>query len=189
MAEGLGRVVVPVQWGCLVPRISTPSPQSQGSNRPNPGRTPASPGKATEVASSWVVALIRVGTASSWPSRRRSRSGPCRPGGGRRSVRQDGGAHGQWAEDPVGHINGERHARTLGQVGGQPLEAGIGVDPPSTGSAERRAASGPRPDAWASRCLTVEPGGPTGSSRSRVPSSTATRTARAVTGLVTDAHG
>src|SRR4051794_9672341 len=44
------------------------------------------------------------------------------------------------------------------------------------------------PDAWASRCRTVDPGGPAGSSRSSVPSSAATRQASAVTGFVTDAQ-
>ena len=46
-----------------------------------------------------------------------------------------------------------------------------------------------RPEACASRCRTVEPGGPAGSSRSTIPSSTATSTATAVASFVTDAHG
>src|ERR671924_206335 len=45
-----------------------------------------------------------------------------------------------------------------------------------------------RPDACASRCRTVEPGGPAGASRSTTPSSAATRTASAVASFVTDAH-
>src|SRR3954447_14605783 len=45
-----------------------------------------------------------------------------------------------------------------------------------------------RPDAWDSRCRTVEPSGPAGSSRSTTPSSAATSTARAVTSFVTDAQ-
>ncbi len=44
------------------------------------------------------------------------------------------------------------------------------------------------PEAWESRWRTVEPGGPAGSSRSIVPSSAATSTARAVTSFVTDAQ-
>src|SRR5579875_948317 len=45
-----------------------------------------------------------------------------------------------------------------------------------------------RPEAWASRWRTVEPGGPAGSSRPTSSSSTATSTAKAVTTLVTDAQ-
>ena len=48
--------------------------------------------------------------------------------------------------------------------------------------------SGPSPDAWERRCLTVAPGGPAGSSRSTMPRSMATRTASATSSLVTDAH-
>src|SRR6266545_4189697 len=49
-------------------------------------------------------------------------------------------------------------------------------------------ASKGRPDACASRCRIVEPGGPAGSSRSIVPSSAATRAASATTSFVTDAQ-
>src|SRR5262249_2563556 len=45
-----------------------------------------------------------------------------------------------------------------------------------------------RPEACASRCRTVEPGGPAGSSRSTMPSSAATSTATAVASFVTNAH-
>src|SRR5438128_10950748 len=48
--------------------------------------------------------------------------------------------------------------------------------------------SGGRPDACASRWRSVEPSGPAGSSRSTVPSSTATSTARPVNSFVTDAQ-
>src|SRR5262249_20816574 len=44
------------------------------------------------------------------------------------------------------------------------------------------------PDACASRCRTVEPGGPARSSRSTVPSSAATSTVNVVTSLVTEAQ-
>src|SRR5919201_2832849 len=44
------------------------------------------------------------------------------------------------------------------------------------------------PEACASRCRTVEPGGPAGASRSTIPSSAATSTASAVASFVTDAH-
>ena len=43
------------------------------------------------------------------------------------------------------------------------------------------------PDAWASRCRTVDPGGPAAVSRSTAPSSIATCAARATSSLVTDA--
>src|SRR5688572_27095566 len=56
------------------------------------------------------------------------------------------------------------------------------------GGAIGRPGSKPRPDAWASRWRTVEPCGPAGSSRSRIPSSTATSTAQAVASFVIDAH-
>ena len=45
-----------------------------------------------------------------------------------------------------------------------------------------------RPEAWASRWARVEPGGPTASSRSTVPSSQATRQDRETSSLVTEAH-
>src|SRR6476469_10025823 len=48
--------------------------------------------------------------------------------------------------------------------------------------------SGGRPEACASRWRRVEPSGPAGSSRSTVPSSTATSTARPVKSFVTDAN-
>src|SRR5581483_4347298 len=55
-----------------------------------------------------------------------------------------------------------------------------------------RAIGGPwsngKPDACASRCRNVDPGGPAGSSRSTSPSSAATSMATAVASLVTDAH-
>src|SRR5436190_21740365 len=44
------------------------------------------------------------------------------------------------------------------------------------------------PEVCASRCRTVAPGGPAGSSRSTTPSSAATAVARAVSSLVTDAQ-
>src|SRR5438270_13266097 len=48
--------------------------------------------------------------------------------------------------------------------------------------------SGGRPDACASRCRRVDPSGPAGSSRSTVPSSIATSTARPVSSFVIDAQ-
>ncbi len=48
--------------------------------------------------------------------------------------------------------------------------------------------SGPSPEAWARRWRTVHPSGPAGSSSASVPSSTATRTARATSSLVTEAQ-
>src|SRR5450755_1361887 len=74
-----GELADPVQWGCLWPRISTPNPQSQGSKRWNPGRTPARPGNCTDVASRWVSKETRVGTAHSAPSATRSVRGPTSP--------------------------------------------------------------------------------------------------------------
>src|ERR671936_479161 len=44
------------------------------------------------------------------------------------------------------------------------------------------------PEACASRCRTVEPGGPAGASRSSIPSSAATSTASAVASFVTESH-
>src|SRR5207245_11480011 len=50
-------------------------------------------------------------------------------------------------------------------------------------------ASNGNPDACASRCRSVEPGGPAGSSRSTIPSSAATRIATEVASLDTEAQG
>src|SRR5262245_620388 len=58
----------------------------------------------------------------------------------------------------------------------------------SPGRAMAGPGSKPRPEACASRWRTVEPGGPAGSSRSRMPSSAATSTAQAVASLVTEAQ-
>ena len=55
------------------------------------------------------------------------------------------------------------------------------------GGAIGAAPSNGSPEACASRCRTVEPGGPAGSSRSTTPSSAATSVARALTGFETDA--
>ena len=44
VAEGGGELRVPVQCGRLPSRSSRPRPQSFGSKRPKPGRTPPSPG-------------------------------------------------------------------------------------------------------------------------------------------------
>ena len=71
---------------------------------------------------------------------------------------------------------------------GQQLEAGVRVDPPLPGPAIGVGPSSGSPEAWASRCRTVEPGGPAASSRSIDPSSAAMSAASAVTGFVTDAQ-
>jgi hypothetical protein len=57
------------------------------------------------------------------------------------------------------------------------------------GCASTVSSSGPTPDAWASRCRTVAPGGPADSSSETSPRDTAISTPSAVTNLVTDAHG
>src|ERR1700749_755327 len=57
------------------------------------------------------------------------------------------------------------------------------------GGARTASLSGGIPEAWAIRCASVAPGGPTGSSHPTVPSSTATQRATAVSSLVTEAHG
>ena len=56
------------------------------------------------------------------------------------------------------------------------------------GGAIGSAPSNGSPEACASRCRTVDPGGPAGSSRSRTPSSAATSDASAATGFETDAR-
>ncbi|HZO98329.1 MAG TPA: hypothetical protein VFB42_13290 [Gaiellaceae bacterium] len=71
---------VPVQWGALPSRSSSPSPQSFGASRPNPGSTPSSPGNWTLAASASVSGAIRRGSSSSRAtssSRARSPSAPC----------------------------------------------------------------------------------------------------------------
>src|SRR5689334_12377866 len=55
------------------------------------------------------------------------------------------------------------------------------------GGAIGRAPSNGSPEAWESRCRTVAPGGPAGSSRSTTPSSAATSVASAATGFETEA--
>ena len=85
-------------------------------------------------------------------------------------------------------VVGERHLGPLGDELGEQLEAGVRVDPARARPRDRRRPSNGRPEACASRCRTVEPGGPAGSSRSTIPSSAATRAASAVASFVTDAH-
>ena len=108
VAKGRRRVVDARSSGVLGPLISTPSPQSQGSNLPKPGRTPANPGKATDVASSWVAALMRVGAASSAARPRRSQSGPASPEAGEPPLEPDGAGQAQRAEHPVGDVRRKR---------------------------------------------------------------------------------
>ena len=55
----------PVQCGCFSSRSSKPRPQSFGSMRPKPGRTPSRPGNATVVASASVSGATSVGRSSS----------------------------------------------------------------------------------------------------------------------------
>ena len=56
------------------------------------------------------------------------------------------------------------------------------------GGARGSGPSNGSPEAWASRCLTVDPGGPAASSSSTIPSSAATSTATAEASFVTDAQ-
>ncbi len=91
-----GELAAPVQCGDLCPRISGPRPQSHGSWRPKPGRTPSRPGQAGLVAALQVVTLTRVGETSSPASAEQVDQGPARPVG-RRALEQ-GGAHAQGAQ-------------------------------------------------------------------------------------------
>ena len=69
------------------------------------------------------------------------------------------------------------HARSFGQVTAQRLEPGVGVDAAGARPSQRLVGVEAEPLAWPSRCRTVEPGGPAGSSRLIVASSTAISTA------------
>ena len=84
-----------------------------------------------------------------------------------------------------GQVAVEGHLGALGHELAQPLEARVRVDATPTGLGQHGAVVGRWPEAWASRCRTVEPSGPAGSSRSMVPSSLATSAASAVSSFVT----
>ena len=116
-----GELAVPVQCGRLSPRISTPRPQSHGSNRPKPGSTPARPANWTEVASAWVAALTRVGTASSRPSASRSPSGPARAR--RRRPCAVGGSR---TVSPIHSGSSTASAQVVGEGDARPLRHQVG---------------------------------------------------------------
>ena len=96
-----------------------------------------------------------------------------RPGGERRSpFMRQGDDHAGGEVVGEGHARGSGHHRRPGPRSRRWSRCGA-VPGRSSGAG----ASGPRPEAWARRWRTVDPGGPAGSSRARVPSSAATRTA------------
>ena len=89
--------------------------------------------------------------------------------------------------DRLAHVVRERHLGTPLEVCGEHAERLVGVDPPVLGRAIGSVPSNGRPDVCESRCRTVAPRGPAGSSRSTTPSSAAMSTASAVTGFDTEA--
>ena len=184
-----GELRAPVQCGALPSRISKPSPQSQGSNRPKPGRTPARPGKATDVASARVRRDTRRGARSSRGQGEEVAERPTRPRRGRGPGGELGAGHLEREDHAGAEVVGEGHAR-----GARPRRR-----PASRSRRWSRSGAGPARSAGrASRARDPRhgrggdepstPGGPAGSSRPRVPSSVATRTAMATSSLVTDAH-
>ena len=100
----------PVQCGDFPSRSSKVRPQSFGSIRPRPGRTPVRPGNWTVAASASVSAATSVGCRSSRPSASRSSSGPRYAWAGepsRRPARPSG------CGDRLREVVGERHLRPL----------------------------------------------------------------------------
>ena len=178
-----GEFRVPVQCGFFASRSSKPSPQSFGSWRPKPGRTPPRPGNWTRRRLGERLAARRASGASSSRARRsRSSSVPWTPGG--RRAAELAPASRAARRRPRAGTRRTASRRAASTWRGQLLEARVRVDPALAGLGDRRRR--PRtgsPDACASRWRTVEPGGPAGSSRSTTPSSAATSAASAVDGL------
>ena len=159
---------VPSRWG--------PGGRSPGARRRGPGTGPRRLRKR--------LAGERAGARSSRASSMRSPIVPETPES-RRALEPDAGpAH------TALEILAERHPARSRDEPGRDLEAVVRIDPPRARAARSAsAASNGSPEACASRCRNVDPGGPAGSSRSTIPSSAATSIATAVASFVTDAHG
>ena len=166
---------------------SKPRPQSFGSKRPKPGRTPSRPGNCDRRRLGERLAARRASARAARAARRtRSASepwtsAPAEPRSSRRipSGSKHGRARGtrETASPPA-----PRRARRAPR---SPGSSRCGARPDARSAAP---SSNGSPLACASRCRTVEPGGPAGSSRSIVPSSTATSVASAVASFVTEAQ-
>ena len=168
----------PSSAGSLASRSSKPRPQSSGSKRPTPGRTPieAREGgdRSLRRGSPRVTSVGRKQLAGEGGEvGQRVRGGPrtardtsCVPviASGSRTRRCSASCEGR-----------RRRARRAGRPGCRsPDSSRSGACP---GWASTVSPSNGSPEAWASRCRTVAPGGPAGSSRSMRPSSTASSTA------------
>ena len=188
MPERAAEFAEPVQCGDLSSRISKPSPQSLG--------------RCDAVARQHPVQARKLHRR--WP-RRASREYERRPqqlGGerhqvgdrrcdpvprGRGATLQRRRPHAERLEDRLGRGSRPNSIPLRLHRRGQHAEPVVGVDPALPGAASTSADASTDPEAWASRCRTVEPADPRGVSRSTTPSSTATCAARATSGLVTDA--
>ena len=98
--------------------------------------------------------------------------------------------HAERVEHRLAQVRRERHAGAGGDVGGEPPRSRCSSRC-GGGRAGRRRRRRRTADPTCGRAggARVDPGGPAGSSRSTVPSSTATRVASVVSSLVTDASG
>ena len=144
--------------GCFAVAELEAEPQSFGSIRPKPGRTPTRPGNCTLVASASVSPATTVGSSS---SRREEREVVERA---RERVRRRAS---ELAHDPErpehggGEVAGERHLGRSATTSSRAARSRC-----SSRCAACRAprapapSSGGRPEACASRCRTVDPSGP-----------------------------
>ena len=155
----------PIQCGALPSWSSKPSPQSQRIEPPDPGHD-ARPGPGTRPSSParTVAGATSVGRSSSPAERGQVAERPVEPL--RRPLQQLASRPSRAARGRSSRSDRlERRAGPLRDERAQGVEPGVRVDPPRPGRRERRPClRTARPDAWASRCRTVAPGGPAGSS-------------------------
>ena len=156
-------------------------PSRSGRTGRGPGSTPGRPGNCTDVASASVSGATSVGREALAGERDQVVERAVHVGG-RRAAQL--GAHPERLQHGRPEVLGEGHpgalrraARPRPRCPGSSRSAAC----PAGRSASRRGTAAPR--RATSRCRSVEPGGPAGSSRSTVPSSAATSTASVVSEL------
>ena len=192
VAEGGRRVGRPVQWGRFVPPDLDARAPVAGVERPEAGEHPGQPGELHRRGRRPRGRADQRGRAHSPARASRSTRGPDRPAAaapaGRRPARSPSCPSGPRTACAAGSRRTDMPDGGLQGVG-QDLVPGVGVDPADARRLDGRARVLAEPRGVGQQVAHGRPRRAGRPSRSRVPSSTATSTASAVAGLVTEAHG
>ena len=161
------------------------APSRSGRIRPQPGRTPESPGNCTVVASASVSSATSVGTRQLACEHEQIIE---RPAVARRGRAVETAHERERLRDRGAEVVAELHPGPSGDELGRELDAVVRVDAPLLGRHERGALPRREPRGVREQVPERRARRTAGSSRSTVPSSTATSTASPVRSFVTDAH-